>query len=42
MSVRALAGQILDAHRRPVPYPSATEPAPKVRAVFHELMGEWE
>ena len=40
LSVRALAGQILDAHGRPVrPH---TEPAPKVRAAFHALMGERE
>jgi hypothetical protein len=35
-------GQILDAHGLPVPYPPATEPAPKVRAVFHDLMRERE
>jgi hypothetical protein len=40
LSVRALAGQILDAHGRSVPDPPATEPAPKVRAAFHELMEE--
>jgi adenylate kinase family enzyme len=38
LSVRALAGRILDAHGRPVPYPPATEPAPKVRAAFHDLL----
>ncbi|MFC0112618.1 AAA family ATPase [Kibdelosporangium aridum] len=42
LSVRVLAGQILDAHGRSVPYPPATEPAPKVRAAFHDLMGERE
>jgi uncharacterized protein YbjT (DUF2867 family) len=42
LSVRALADQILDAHGRPVPYPPATEPAPKVRAAFHDLMRERE
>ena len=42
LSVRALAGQVLDAHGRPVPYPPATEPAPKVRAAFHGPMGKRE
>ncbi|MDQ3154922.1 MAG: ATP-binding protein [Actinomycetota bacterium] len=42
LSVRALAARILDAHGRPVPDPPATEPAPKVRAAFHDQMGERE
>ncbi|GGL88585.1 NACHT domain-containing protein [Micromonospora yangpuensis] len=42
LSVRALADQILDAHGRPVPHPPTTEPAPKVRAAFHDLMRERE
>ena len=40
LSVRALAGRILDVHGRPVPGLPATEPAPKVRAAFHDLMKE--
>jgi len=42
LSVRALAGQILDAHGHPAPHPPATEPAPQVRAAFHDLMKERE
>src|SRR6266536_1076050 len=42
LSVRALADQILDAHGHPAPHPPATEPAPKVRAAFHDLMRERE
>jgi hypothetical protein len=42
LSVRALAGQILGTHGRPVPYPPATEPAPKVRAAFHDMIRERE
>lgn len=42
LSVRALAGQILHAHGRPVPHPPATEPAVKVRTAFHDLIGERE
>lgn len=42
LSVRVLADQILDAHGRPVPHPPATEPDPKVRAAFHDLMREHE
>jgi hypothetical protein len=38
LSVRSLASQVLDANGRTVPYPPATEPAPKVRAAFHDLM----
>jgi hypothetical protein len=42
LSVRVLAGQILDAHGRPVPHPPATEPAAKVRAAFRDLTGKHE
>jgi AAA ATPase domain len=42
LSVRALAGQILEAHGRPVPHPPATEPAAEVRASFRDLTGKRE
>jgi hypothetical protein len=42
LTVRALAGRILEAHGRPAPSPPATEPPPKVRAAFHNLFRERE
>jgi NACHT domain len=42
LSVRALAGRILDVHGRPVPNPPATEPAREVREAFHDLLKEHE
>jgi hypothetical protein len=40
LSVRALAAVILKVHGRPVPALPVTEPLPKVRAAFHDLMKE--
>jgi hypothetical protein len=40
LSVRALAAAILSVHERPLPNLPATEPAPPIRAAFHELMRE--
>jgi hypothetical protein len=42
LSVRALAGQILGMHGRPVPEPPATTPAPSVRAAFALLQAHEE
>jgi hypothetical protein len=42
LAVRALAAWILALHERPVPDPPVTEPAPQVRAAFHDLFGEHE
>lgn len=38
LSVRALAGHILDIHGCPAPEPPATTPAPTVSAAFHTLI----
>jgi hypothetical protein len=40
LSVRALAAVTLKVHGRPVPALPVTEPLPKVRAAFHDLMRE--
>jgi hypothetical protein len=42
LSVRALAGQILATHGRPVPEPPATTPSLYVISAFHSLVGEHE
>ncbi|WP_426007189.1 AAA family ATPase [Paenarthrobacter sp. NyZ202] len=41
LSVRALAGQILDTHGRPVPEPPATTPSMSVVSAFHSLVHEY-
>lgn len=42
LSVRALAGQILDIHGHPVPEPLATTPAASVNDAFHALVHNHE
>lgn len=40
LSVRVLASDVLATHRRPVPFPKVTEPAPAVRQAFAAVLQE--
>ena len=42
LSVRVLAGRLLDKHDQPVPDPPATTPDPSVSAAFHSLANDLE